>query len=357
MLQRHIDPWEEYLRGDPDHQIVDTQRPNYLPLLYVLLSPLALTSLATAKLAWAGCNLIFAVGSGTLVSRIYGMSRWGSAMLVCLFLMATPTRNAIGNGQQSLLVLFIWSLTLLSAEQGRIRTAASGISYFKFNFSPPLALFLLFRFGVKTFILSLVPAIAGVVLVWFWLGGASHPLLLWKIALEPFAAGIHGYTQDTRDPNLMSLMDPVLAESPEMLRNLLEFGAAMAVCVGLAALGFRYKTQGSLQWQLSLLAVADFALFKHHSYDAVVLLFPMCFALRQFWRWEAKGILLLVGYFFYLQKCLEVVHLAEDWMRYPEFIFLLCILAMTFRLSTLRPFAPSLVEGGSPSSAAKGAMA
>lgn len=357
MLQQHIDPWAEYLRGDPDHRIIDTQRPNYLPLLYVLLSPLALTSLPTAKLVWAGCNLVFAVGSATLLSRSYRMSRWESATLVSLFLMATATRNAIGNGQQSLLVLFVWSLTLLSAEQCRTRTALSGISYFKFNFSPPLALFLLFRYGVKTFILSLAPALAGLVIVWLWLKGASHPLPLWKLAVEPFAAGIHGYTEDLVDPNLMSLMDPLLRRLPEIIRNGLEFAVAMALCIGLAVACFRSSMAGSIQWQLSLLAVADFAFFKHHSYDSVILLIPFCLALRHYRRWEGKGILLLIGYFFYLQKGMDVMHLTRDWMHYAEFIFLLCILAMIFRLSALRSFSVSLVRGPASAPVIEDAMA
>lgn len=75
VLLQHIDPWMEYLRGDPAHRFILSQVPNYLPVLYVLLVPVGLLSLSYAKGLWVFCNLTFAVTSSFTAARFYQFSR------------------------------------------------------------------------------------------------------------------------------------------------------------------------------------------------------------------------------------------------------------------------------------------
>jgi hypothetical protein len=141
VLLHHVDPWAQYLAGDPGHQFIMTQIPNYLPILYVLIVPLGMLSLVYAKLLWGLANVVFAVVSAGAAGRAFGLRRWRIVALVCLMLMATPTRISIGNGQQSLLVLMMWCLTLLSTRLTGRGAILSGIAYFKYSFAPPMALY------------------------------------------------------------------------------------------------------------------------------------------------------------------------------------------------------------------------
>lgn len=129
LLLQHIDPWAEYLRRDPNHQFALEQYPNYLPILYLITFPIGFLTLDHAKLAWLLCNLVFAVASSAMIARFYGLRRELSFLLLCAFLIATPTRNTFGNGQTSLLILWLWCLSLLAQELTQPRAAVAGVSY------------------------------------------------------------------------------------------------------------------------------------------------------------------------------------------------------------------------------------
>jgi hypothetical protein len=165
LLFQHVDPWAEYLRGDPDHRFYATQIPNYLAILYVLIIPFGFLSLVQANLAWFLCNLAFAVTSAVLAARFYGLQRY-VFLIIGLMLAATPTRMTFGNGQQGLLVLFLWSLSLFSTRLTDGRSLVCGISYFKFSFGPPVFFYLLLRKGLRAVMLSAVPAVVAS----FWFG-------------------------------------------------------------------------------------------------------------------------------------------------------------------------------------------
>ena len=50
LIAHHQDPWKLFLRDDPQHQIILSQQPDYLPELYVLFFPFGLMSFDTASL-------------------------------------------------------------------------------------------------------------------------------------------------------------------------------------------------------------------------------------------------------------------------------------------------------------------
>jgi hypothetical protein len=358
LLVGHVDPWAEYLRGDPDHRIVLTQNPNYLAILYVLILPLGLLPFMAAKIVWIVCNLVFAIVSGAVAARFYGLRGRGVVTVVCLLLMATPVRNSIGNGQQGLLVLSIWCLSLLTLKLSDTRAGLVGLSYCKFNFAPPVFLYLLFRWGVRAALLSLIPMLAAIGLVWLWITGGHDPHALLRIGLEPFAAARTGYTYVAGDQNLMVVMEPQLRRWPEPVMNGVEFGAALGVCLVVSYLAFRRHRGSSVQWQMALMATMSVGLFKHHSYDALVLLLPLCYALGRWQERRAKIVLGLIGYLFYFQRVLEAVHLHPRWAYLVEFTMLMGILAIMYRLREASELvAPELIRTESESRLEGAAMA
>lgn len=341
LLDQHTDPWAVYLSGDPGHRLIGQQIPNYLPVLYLLLAPLGLLPAPSANLAWAICNVLLALGCGWLTARFYGFRGRGVATVVCLFLAATPTRMTIGNGQQGLLILFLWCLALFavpkSGPMSGSRAALAGISYAKFSFAPPVFLYLLFRRGPSAALMSLVPIAGGAILVWLWLAGPHSAATLLQVLGEPFQVARTGFRPLATDENLMNLVQSVLPPWPEPTRTALALGFSLGACaVGSYCACWRYR-HASLQWQLALMATMSFALFNHHAYDAVVLLLPFAYSLR-FWRdAQAQVVLALLGYLFYLQRAVESVHLHRRWMTWAEFAMLAGVFALTLRLQELEP--------------------
>jgi len=66
--------------------------------------------------------------------------------------------------------------------------------------------------------------------------------------------------------------------------------------------------------------------------DGLVLLLPLCYALRLWRHRQGQVVLVLIGYLFYVQRALEGVHLHPQWAYLVEFGMLMTILAMTYQL-------------------------
>ncbi len=334
VLLQHSDPWAQYLAGDPGHRFIMTQIPNYLPILYVLIVPLGWLPLLYAKLLWALANVVFAGVSASAAARVFGLGRWQGVTLLCLMMMATPTRMSIGNGQQGLLVLMIWCLTLLSSRLTERGAALSGIAYFKYSFAPPMALFLLFRRGVKAFALSLLPAVAAVGLVWVWITGGRHPIELLRLLVEPLAVSREGFKPEAGDPNLMNVVEQFLQGRPQGFVNGVEVVVALAACLCISYFAFRRNQDGDIQWQMSVMAVMSYGLFKHHTYDAVVLLLPLAYAMARWQERSAKVLLGLIGYLFFFERALQATHVPAAWFRLPDFLVMMAVLALTYRMGS-----------------------
>ena len=334
MLLDHVDPWMDFLRGDPLHRILLLQIPNYLSPLYLLLAPLGLLPFPVAKAAWVVCNLIFAVSSVWLAGRFYGLR--GRLLLVAsgMFLGATCMRDTLGNGQHGLMVLLLWCLALLSVRLTNGRAAAAGISYFKFSFAPPLALFLLLKGGVRAVLWSLLVPVATTVVVWLWLTGGHDPAALLRLVAEPFQVGSRGFFLRGADINLPDVLDLPLRGANLSLHvvDVCELAASTVVCAAVFFFGIVRAPRTSTQYQVALMALCSFLLFRHHNYDQVVLLLPLCYALARWRMREAQGMLLILACPFYMQRVVESARVSSRWLFLPEFVLLLLAGALLYRL-------------------------
>ena len=334
MLLDRVDPWLDFLHGDPLHRILLLQIPNYLPLLYVLLAPLGLLPFSLAKAAWLVCNLGFAVGSVLLACRFFGLRAGMRLLALGLFLMATCVRDTLGNGQQGLLVLFIWCLSLLSPTLTRGRAAVAGLSYAKFSFAPPLALYLYCKAGVRTALWSgVVPAVA-TVLVWLWLPGGHGLRPLLRFAWEPFQVASAGFLLRGADTNLADVLDPLFRRAGLGLAaaDRWELLLGTVVCAAVFVFSMVRCRQSTVQYHVALLALASFLLFRHHNYDQVVLLLPLCYALSRFRRAEAKLVLVLLACPWYGQQLAERLHLYWRYLFVPQFFLLVTAGVLLYRL-------------------------
>ena len=339
LLLAHIDPWADYLQNDYLHRSIHlSQNPNYLPILYLLLVPLGFLPLVPAEMTWFALNVAFAIASGVLAARFYGLGWRSVSAVVCLLLIATPTRMTFGNGQQGLFVLLLWSVSLLAPRLTDWRSAVAGVSYFKFNFAPPLFLYLLFRGGIRAVLLSAVPSAIATTLIWLWLTRGRDPSELLRLVAEPFAVSRTGYFPNGGDPNLMDVIQAkvlhINLQNPVVPLGVtaITLGAALLVCFTLLYYAVRRHPQSSGQWQMALLATASVGLFKHHFYDTVVLLFPLCHALRLWRSRHAQVALAAIAYLWYLQRAIDATHIALPNLFVFQFAVLMLLLTMTYQL-------------------------
>lgn len=326
LFWQHIDPWRDYLSGDPVHGIVKVQIPNYLPLLYVMLAPLGSLPLETASLIWAVCNLVFGIVSAFLCGRFYGLNTPYRLVLTALLLTSTPLRNSIGNGQQGIFVLLLWVLALCCTEKPS-NGLVMGVSYFKYSFAPPAFLFLLFRFGFVTALLSLAPALATFLFAFLWLGGSlRNPAAMLSMLTAPMKVAQTGFF-GSAGPNLMDILEWGLTHL-HVAPGIVKIAVFTLPLIIAAALLFRKTrpTSGlSLEGQISLMAIISIALFKHHSYDTVVLLFPVAYCLRNLHEHTARWALGLLCYLWYGERLLRAAGLQQDWNFLTGFVVLCAV--------------------------------
>jgi hypothetical protein len=347
LFVHHVDPWAEYLRGDPDGRFIKTQIPNYLAILYILIVPLGWLPMIAANVLWALCNTGFAVTSALLTGRFFGFRGRELLAIVSLLLIATPTRISIGNGQQSLLVLFVWSAAVLTNRLSGIRAGLSGISYFKFSFAPAFFVYLFGTAGWRRALASLAAPVVAVLIAWLWITGGHDLHAILRIGLEPFAVARDGYKDRMSDANLMSMLDGLLERLHFSAATGTTAGlaAALAVCLSLSALTFRRSADADATHTIALMATMNFVLFMHHSYDAVVLLFPLCYALR--WRADlrAKWILGLLAFLLYAQRVWDTVAVLRAWSVFLDFGLLCAVLGLLCSLGFDRGGSHSSADG------------
>jgi hypothetical protein len=271
-----------------------------------------------AKVAWAIANLCFVAASFLLLRR--RVSDQTLLILLLFFLCSTPVRNSIGNGQQSLLCLFLYILAVYFAHMGGDRVAAliAGLGAFKFSFGVPLA----FSFDSNRFgnmVLYAAPTIFGIV--------------LWSLVFE------RGLIESAFLP--LSASQAAIG-SADLLSLLRRTGLPQTVAIGvpmvllIAIAGIQksiYPIKDALR-SFSLYGLLSLLLFYHSSYDHVFLLGSALVACCSYSLGVKLTTFLIISYFWYGAKAIS---LATSWEP-PAVanLILLCVLfgTLVYELQT-----------------------
>ncbi|PAF48391.1 hypothetical protein BKH46_00310 [Helicobacter sp. 12S02634-8] len=130
-----INPYIAYLNGDT----FLSQGPNYAPMLYVLMYPLALLDFQGAKMAFAILN--FACFFGTLwVFYKHKLPLAFVLSLAIVFLGGYPFGNIFRNGQIGMILGFLISVAYCYRKNPWILTLALSVIFVKYTFGIPLFL-------------------------------------------------------------------------------------------------------------------------------------------------------------------------------------------------------------------------
>ena len=305
LLVHHIDPWKDYLAGDPLHAYFLVQTPVYLPLLYVILAPLGLLSFPAAKVCWCVCNVLFGLAAVSLVVRYYALTRAQIFLVFLLFLCGTPFRNSVGNGQHDLLVLVC--IAAAFCLDSKAAPLFVGVSYVKYSFGPPFFLYLWFRKSFLSALISLVPVLVGILIVSAWLH--ANPV---QITFDPLTSLKRtGPAYDSLLPTYdltgqiryLELWLHAGQRGFDALQEITPFVVSLPLTWWIARRAAGFSEEGCV----ALITLSSVIVFLHMEYDYVMFLFPLCLAIRHIALRSAQIVLTIILVFWFGLKILHTV--------------------------------------------------
>jgi hypothetical protein len=294
LLTQGHDPFAWYLLGNPGDRILFSQEPNYLPLLYELLTPFALLSWPVAKAAWALANLGMALFCAAYWTRAAGLRGSAAFAAACAFFAAPPFAHMLGNGQQSLLALFALTLAW------RARGASAGglwlaVGAAKYSLALPFALWFVLERRAAALVVAAALSLAALAV--FVAATGADPL---TASLEPLQVSARATHVGLAD--VMSFVRALGLDN-----GIADVAGLVAAMAGVGAIWTARTRLGERDIFALLCVVSLFALF-HNLYDYVLLLPLFCVAWR--WRTGARAAALgYVGFFWW------VVPFAEPWLK------------------------------------------
>lgn len=258
LLLRGINPFQEWLSGNINHEIILLQIPNYLHLLYFILLPLGSLDFNAAKVAWLAVNLTCTVLVLYLAAEELHFSKEKTMLTACLFLISTPFRNTLGNGQISIIVLLCFMLSLLS-ESKITKGISSSIAIIKYSFAPPLILSLLYdRYYLSVLFAAMTNLVAVIVFCYLFKIDFIDGLVL------PLKVSTLGVRIGTAD--IMSIFELKFGRG-----NQINYVISIAFCLTVFYF-FIKTTKRNRLLDLAFISLLSLASFKHLSYDFVFLL-------------------------------------------------------------------------------------
>lgn len=277
MLGQGLDPYLTYLHGDGS-EFAFFQFPNYLPLLYVLLLPFGLLALHTATLIWGLANIAMALGAAALLGRAARLTGWQVAGLLGVVQLSEPFSSALGQGQQTVLVLFC---AVLAARSSRAAPAGFALAVLltKYSFAPLAIMHLAAR---RWRVLAVAAGVELGALVMFCLITGSS---IGSTLFNPLRVA-SGMARGASD--VMSLTVALGASTA------VQFGAAFVVVCALSRLGWRVLTRDDWVESLAVCAIIALLSFPHLQYDALLLLPALTVGLRRT-GWSRVAILAPIG--------------------------------------------------------------
>jgi hypothetical protein len=316
LLAQGQDPWKTFLEGDPLHQILLGQQPNYLAEYFLLLYPMGCMSLPHAVLCWCMVNLILLGCTLFLAGRMFQLSARATLLLTLLTISSTPFRVVMANGQASIFILFV--LTVFYSSQSMfLRGLTLGLSYSKYSFTPLIVLVQLFKRRIAPLAISLVPPLLGILIAMAMLHESFPavgigPFLTARVAMGPGWADI------------MTLVEAILKSAGASSKLAFAIPAILGLCCAFCAAVFLAKLKSiEVNTEFVLVLVFTLLCFKHLIYDFVVLLVPVAALIAKPLRRAHIITLACIGYFWYGETVLHRLHFEQGvWVYLCNFAVL-----------------------------------
>ncbi|MCE1274761.1 MAG: hypothetical protein LWW75_09630 [Chlorobiales bacterium] len=267
-------PYEVYLSGNPDNEIILYQTPNYAHTLYLLMAPLGMLDFSLARHLWSILNYLFAIGSIVTLSLSLRLHPISSIVLAVLALSQPAFGILLDNGQHGMLILAaVVAASAIMARHGegpqRTGSMIFGLSYLKYSFAPSFAAAVIRHRGVIAFLWSLVPVIIGVVVFIIMFGPGM------EVIFGPLLCAADSVNQVS--VKMSDLMTIIHATAPGFYDQFKAYVAAICLLLSF----FVPLLSGSKNpWEIAAFcAVSSLSFVKHLPYDHVLLWLPLAYFL------------------------------------------------------------------------------
>lgn len=304
-------PYQIWLDGNQEGEIIKSQVPNYLHQLYLFFSPFSLLSFEYAKPVWAALNVVIAFGVCFSLAAHFHLSRPKAYLLLFIFLCSTPFRNGLGNGQHA---LFVLAFLMLPFFQMRGSFVLQGIGFSKYSFAPPFFIYNVFHAGPVKAALGMIIPISGWLAFSVWT--ATSPFTALTQPLQVASGAVGGGTGD-----LMTLMESFI-DSSTVLSGL----AALSLAVALSFFASRHSNSNI---HLPLICLISLCTFKHLGYDFVFLLPVLAYSMT-LTDWKAYVPIWIVVLWFWFG--LKTLHVAASVLNLDMMSFSNILLVVNFLL-------------------------
>jgi hypothetical protein len=294
LVALHQDPWAIMASGDPQHQIILGQQPNYLPQLYILLLPLGLMSFWSASIVWIGLSLALAAMSLWMTIKLFNLAPIQALICADVFLASTPLRVALANGQQATLLLAFLAASFYCTSRGW-KGVWLGLSYFKYSFAPVIVLTWFFDSRYLTLACSMVIPVLGVLSVYFLTHSHVYSILLGPIlTAETVFASSYGFA------DIMSVTQTLVLRSNMHSRLWLHLPELVAVLASIGAAAHLHRQRRNNEaFRAALIMTWTLLIFRHLIYDFIVLVLPFAAALVSKRSWSKVGVFVILAYFWF----------------------------------------------------------
>jgi hypothetical protein len=303
-----VDPYSYFLDGNIGRLIAKSQIPNYLPLTYVLLAPLAFLREGPAYAVWAIVNIIFCASSCFLLVRSFKLPSKLGLLCFVLLSFSAPFASSIKQGQQSSLVLFCFALGLWIMQcqpPTAFKWIAAGVVYgagfVKYSFAPSFAAPLLFKPPLLLVSAIGVQLAGGFLFAWrtgsTLAGSIVFPMQIAKASVSNSMIG---------QGDMMSLFSMLHANHTDA--NPLPIALlALLLSVVIPIFAIRRAMNEISCW--AFISIASLSFLRHLYYDYIFLLFPLLMVLSgRPRRGPARVIVsLTIFWFWYLAQPLRIV--------------------------------------------------
>ncbi len=291
VLLEQKNPYEMVL----SHQTVDSDSymphplsPNQFPSCLMLLWPYALFSWPIAKWLWLGSNLVFTALSLFALFKVFlkNQSPFVYLVISCLFLMSTPWRNLVGNGQHTMFSLCFFSLALLVLDKKPVLSGVFlALSFFKYATIIPLAIYFIYKRRFQPLFVAVGIHLCLHLFAAYWIN--ANPIDLIK---EPLMCSSGLLTDGYIDFfSLCAQMDShIPALIPAFLSGILLLAATL-VC-------FLNRKSNDLL-VLTVLGFISVLVIYHRAYDLVIVIFPLILLFESSFKLRWFKILLILCLF------------------------------------------------------------
>ena len=266
LLLHGIDPYAARMAGSED--IILTQSPNYLHLLYWVLTPFGALPFVAALWSWMVLNVLLSVGLGLWYGRMAHLGRAGSLLITAALLCSTPFRLGLSNGQHAVVVLACATVAFAAAQRPWAGPVLA-LALTKYSFAP-FGLVLLVKGRLRALLvaaLTLLLAAGGMSLV----TGTA----LGTVLMEPFRLSRAVVGDGAADVmTVLSLTPWFSSTSPALTVIGVLTAAASTVCLA------RVLRDGDWVFGLGVAAMISLVSFKHLTHDFVLLLPVVVLLLR-----------------------------------------------------------------------------